>query len=23
MLAGEPRDYTLHDDPDHRWVKDG
>lgn len=21
VLAGEPRTYTLYDDPDHRWVK--
>jgi 5-deoxy-glucuronate isomerase len=23
VLAGEPRNYTLYEDPDHRWVKDG
>lgn len=22
VLAGEPRNYTLHDDPDHKWVKE-
>lgn len=22
ILAGEPRNYILHDDPDHKWVKD-
>jgi 5-deoxy-glucuronate isomerase len=22
ILAGEPRAYTLHDDPDHKWVKE-
>jgi len=22
VLAGEPRAYTLYDDPDHKWVKD-
>jgi 5-deoxy-glucuronate isomerase len=22
ILAGQPRNYTLHDDPDHKWVKD-
>lgn len=22
VLAGEPRNYTLHDDPEHQWVKD-
>jgi 5-deoxy-glucuronate isomerase len=22
ILAGEPRAYILHDDPDHKWVKD-
>jgi 5-deoxy-glucuronate isomerase len=22
VLAGEPRNYTLYDDPDHRWVKE-
>jgi 5-deoxy-glucuronate isomerase len=22
ILAGEPRDYVLHDDPDHAWVKE-
>ncbi len=22
VLAGEPRNYTLYDDPDHKWVKD-
>jgi 5-deoxy-glucuronate isomerase len=23
VLAGEPRNYTLYDDPDHAWVRDG
>jgi 5-deoxy-glucuronate isomerase len=22
ILAGEPRNYTLYDDPDHKWVKE-
>ena len=22
ILAGAPRNYTLYDDPDHKWVKD-
>ncbi len=22
VLAGEPRNYVLYDDPDHRWVKE-
>lgn len=22
VLAGEPRNYILHDDPEHKWVKD-
>lgn len=22
VLAGEPRNYTLYDDPDHKWVKE-
>jgi 5-deoxy-glucuronate isomerase len=22
ILAGEPRNYILYDDPDHKWVKD-
>jgi 5-deoxy-glucuronate isomerase len=22
ILAGEPRNYILHDDPDHQWVKE-
>jgi 5-deoxy-glucuronate isomerase len=22
ILAGEPRNYILRDDPDHKWVKE-
>jgi len=22
ILAGEPRNYILHDDPEHKWVRD-
>jgi 5-deoxy-glucuronate isomerase len=22
IVAGQPRNYTLHDDPDYKWVKE-